>query len=95
MPITAGPSVPIAIIDNATLSVIPAQRWQVTLTLDNNSAGVISPVIDCTFLNGGNPVQNARASLPPVSGGQRVGLVIYGPPSNLFVDSSQCRLVTP
>lgn len=95
VPITAGPTVPIAVIDDASLSVIPEQRWQVALYLDNNSAGVINPVIDCTFTNGGNPVESTRASLPPVAGGQRVGLVIYGPPSHLFVDRSECRLVSP
>ena len=95
VPITAGPTVPIAVIDDAALSVIPAQRWQVALTLSNNSAGVINPVIDCQFTNGGNRVDNARASLPPVTGGQRVGLVVYGPPSNLFVDRAECRLVSP
>ena len=95
VPITAGPTVPIAVIDDASLSVIPAQRWQVTLYLNNNSAGTINPVIDCQFTNGGNPVQNTRASLPRVMGGQRVGLVIYGPPSNLFVDRAECRLASP
>lgn len=95
VPITAGPTVPIAVIDDASLSVIPEQRWQVTLYLNNNSAGVINPVIDCHFTNGGNMVENTRASLPPVAGGQRVGLVIYGPASNLFVDRSECRLVSP
>jgi len=41
VPITAGPTVPIAIMDNATLTVIPSQRWQVALYLNNNSAGTI------------------------------------------------------
>ncbi|MPZ33150.1 MAG: hypothetical protein GEV13_19535 [Rhodospirillales bacterium] len=95
VPITAGPTVPIAVIDNASLSVIPAQRWQVTLDLNNNSAGVINPVVDCRFTNGGNLVESARASLPPVAGGQRVGFLIYGPPSNLFVDRAECRLAAP
>jgi hypothetical protein len=95
VPITAGPTVPIATIDDATLSVIPAQRWQVALYLNNNSAGIINPVIDCKFTNGGNPVENVRASLPPVTGGQRVGLVIYGPTSNLFVDRAECALASP
>src|SRR5262249_13389744 len=45
VPITAGPSVPIAVIDNATLSAIPSQRWQVVLYLNNNSANTINPVI--------------------------------------------------
>src|SRR5262249_2453502 len=71
IPITAGPTVPIAIIDNATLSVIPSQRWQVVLYLNNNSAGTINPVIECTFTNSGSPVEQVRANLPPVAGGQR------------------------
>ncbi len=92
VPITAGPTVPIAIIDDASLSAIPSQRWQVTLYLNNNSAGTISPAIDCRFTNAGNTVLDAHANLPPVGAGQRVGLVIYGPPTNLFVDRAECRL---
>jgi hypothetical protein len=92
VPLTAGPTVPIAVIDDASLSVIPGQRWQVTLYLNNNSAGTINPVIDCRFTNGGQLVESTRASLPPIAGGQRVGLVVYGPTSNLFVDRSDCQL---
>lgn len=95
MPITAGPTVPIAIIDDASLSAIPSQRWQVVLYLNNNSAGTISPVIDCRFTNAGNTVEEARANLPPVGAGQRVGLTIYGPRTNLFVDRAECRLASP
>ncbi|WP_422000637.1 hypothetical protein [Reyranella sp.] len=95
VPITAGPSVPIAVIGNANLTVIPSQRWQVTLTLDNNSAATISPVVECRFANGANTVETARASLPPVAGGQRVGFVVYGPPSSLFVNSANCALLSP
>ncbi|MBM3647751.1 MAG: hypothetical protein FJX11_08180 [Alphaproteobacteria bacterium] len=94
VPITAGPTVPVATIDEAALTVIPAQRWQVTLRLDNNSAGTINPVVECRFTNGGSPVEDARASLPPVAGGQRVGFVVYGPPSTLFVDRADCRLAS-
>ena len=39
-------------------------------------------------------VENTRASLPPVSGGQRVGFVVYGPAANLFVDRAECRLAS-
>ena len=95
VPITAGPTVPIAVIDEAALMVIPAQRWQVTLHLNNNSGDTINPVVDCTFTNGGQSVETTRASLPPVSGGQRVGFVVYGPASNLFVDRAECRLASP
>ncbi len=95
VPITAGPTVPIATIDDASLSAIPSQRWQVVLYLNNNSAGTINAVIECRFTNAGNTVEEARANLPPVGAGQRVGLTIYGPPTNLFVDRAECRLASP
>jgi hypothetical protein len=95
VPITAGPSVPIAVIDNATLVAIPSQRWQVVLYLNNNSAGTINPVIECLFTNSGNPVEQVTANLPPVAGGQRVGLTVYGPGTNLFVNRADCRLRSP
>src|SRR6266851_472085 len=86
VPITAGPTMPIATIDDASLSVIPGQRWRVVLYLNNNSAGTINPAIDCRFTNAGRPVEEVRANLPPVTAGQRVGTTIYGPQANLFVD---------
>lgn len=95
VPITAGPTVPIAVLDDASLSVIPEQRWQIVLYLNNNSGGTINPVINCRFTNAGRLVEATRANLPPVGPGQRVGLTINGPPSNLFVDSSDCQLASP
>ena|SRR5262245_3907172 len=95
VPITAGPTVPIAIIGSAALSVIAGQRWQVVLQLNNNSAGTINPVVACRFNNSGSLVEEAQASLPPVGGGQSVGFTIYGPPANLYVNQADCRLVAP
>jgi len=86
--------VPIAILDDSSLSAVPGQRWQVVLYLNNNSAGTINPVIDCRFTNAGNVVERTRANLP-VGGGQRVGLVIYGPQTTLFVDRADCALASP
>jgi hypothetical protein len=95
VPITAGPTVPIAIIGSAALSVIPGQRWQVVLQLDNNSAGMINPVVACRFNNSSSLVEEAQANLPPVAAGQRVGFTIYGPAANLYVNQADCRLVAP
>ena len=95
IPITAGPTVPIATIDDASLTAIPSQRWQVVLYFNNNSAAVIDPVIGCRFTNGGNLVEDVRANLPPVAGGQRVGLTVYGPETTLFVDRAECRIDSP
>ena len=95
IPVTAGPTVPIATIDDASLTAIPSQRWQVVLYLNNNSAGVINPVIECRFTNGANTVLPVQANLPPINPGTRVGLTIYGPETNLFVDQAPCSLAQP
>jgi hypothetical protein len=94
VPITAGPTVPIAVLDNAALSAIPGQSWQIVLYLNNNSALTINPVIDCRFTNAGAPVENVRANLPPIAGGQRVGLTINGPQTTLFVDRAECGIAS-
>jgi hypothetical protein len=95
VPITAGPTVPLVTIENASLNAIPEQRWQVTLYLDNNSADTVNPVIDCRFTNSGNLVEEARALVSPTGAGVRVGMTIYGPKTTLFVDRANCRVTSP
>ncbi len=94
VPITAGPTVPLVDIDNPTLSV-PGTRWQVVMYLQNNSASTFAPSLDCRFTNAGNLVLRSTVQLGPVAGGNRVGLVFFGPPSNIFVDNVSCSVLSP
>ncbi len=95
VPITAGPTVPIVNMDGATLRVVPGQRWQLGLYLNNNSAKTVLPVLACRFTNGGKLVEATHALVPPVAGGMRVGLTVYGPKSDLFVDNADCQVTSP
>jgi hypothetical protein len=95
VPITAGPTVPIVNMDNASLRAVPGQQWQVVLYLDNNSGNAVSPVVECTFTNAGKPVAITRAVVDPIGPGVRQGLLIYGPRVDVFVDRSACRVVSP
>lgn len=95
VPITAGPTVPIVNITDASLRAIPEQRWQVVLYLNNNSGRTIVPLIHCSFTNAGKPVEQTRVLVPAVGGGVRVGLTVYGPPTSLFVDRATCRVESP
>jgi hypothetical protein len=95
VPITAGPTVPIVNLGDATLRAVPGKRWQVVLYLDNNSAGVVVPVINCRFTNSGNLVEETNALLPKVGPGIRVGLTIYGPKVDLFVNRASCAVTSP
>lgn len=95
VPITAGPTVPIVAMDNASLRAVPGQRWQVVMYLDNNSGNAVSPVIECAFTNAGKPVMDTRATADPIGPGVRQGLLIYGPRVDVFVDRASCRVASP
>ena len=95
VPITAGPTVPIVNIGDATLSAVPGKRWQVVLYLQNNRANTVAPLIDCRFSNAGNLVQETHALVPGVGAGLRVALIIYGPKTDLFVDRAACAVKSP
>jgi hypothetical protein len=95
VPITAGPTVPIVNIDDATLRAVPGRRWQVVLYLNNNSAHTVVPVIDCRFTNSGSPVEDTHALVPAVGAGVRVGMTIYGPKTDLFVNRATCAVKSP
>lgn len=95
VPITAGPTVPLVNIDDASLRAVPGQRWQVVLYLNNNSGRTIVPLIHCSFTDAGKPVERTRVLVPAVGAGVRVGLTVYGPQTNLFVDRATCRVESP
>jgi hypothetical protein len=95
VPITAGPTVPIVTMDNASLRAVPGQRWQVVMYLDNNSGNAVAPVVECAFTNAGKPVMDTRAIAEPIGPGMREGLLIYGPRVDIFVDRASCRVASP
>jgi hypothetical protein len=95
VPITAGPTVPIVNIGDATLSAIPGKRWQVVLYLQNNSATTVVPMLNCRFTNSGRLVEETHVLVPAVGAGLRVGMIIYGPKVDLFVDRANCGVKSP
>ncbi|MDP3162745.1 MAG: hypothetical protein Q8N31_22270 [Reyranella sp.] len=95
LPITAGPSVPIATLDGASLQAVPGERWLTVIYITNNSADVINPVVGCTFTNAGRKVEDTRVIIPAAGPGERLGVPVYGPRVDLFVDQVLCRIMSP
>jgi hypothetical protein len=95
VPITAGPTVPIAELDNLALRVVPGQRWHIAMYINNNSATAIEPVVECRFTNHGQPVTYTRAVLSAVGPGVRAGFTVAGPRAEIFVDRATCTIVSP
>jgi hypothetical protein len=95
VPITAGPTVPIVSIGDATLRAVPGKRWQIVLYLDNNSASTVVPLLNCRFTNAGRLVEQTHVLVPAVGAGLRVGMTIHGPKTDLFVDRANCAVKSP
>jgi hypothetical protein len=95
VPITAGPTVPIVTLDGPTLKAMPGDRWLTVLYVTNNSGAAIDSQVGCTFTNGGRAVQEARVVVPTAGPGQRLGVPVYGPRTDVFVDRVLCRVLTP
>jgi hypothetical protein len=95
VPITAGPTVPIVVMDNVTLRAVPGQRWQLIGYLNNNSGNAVSPVLDCQFTNAGKPVTTTRASVSALGPGVRAGVAVMGPRVTVFVDKATCQVTLP
>jgi len=95
LPVTAGPSVPIVTLDGASLQAVPGERWLTVIYITNNSANVVDSVVGCTFTNAGRRVEDTRVIVPPAGPGERLGVPVYGPRVDLFVDRATCRIMTP
>lgn len=95
VPITAGPSVPIVTLESPSLQAIPADRWVAPIYVTNNSGAPASAQVGCTFTNGGRSVQETRVIVPTAGPGQRLGMPVYGPRTEVFVDRVLCRVLTP
>lgn len=95
MPITAGPTVPVVTLDGPTLKAIPGDRWLSVLYITNNGAAAVDSQVGCTFTNGSRAVQEARVVVPTAGPGQRLGVPVYGPRTDVFVDRVLCRVLTP
>ncbi len=95
VPITAGPSVPIVTLDMPTLQALPGRHWLSILYLTNNSGTTVDAVVGCHFLNHGREVENVRVIIPPAGPGERLGVPVRGPRTDLFVDSATCEVISP
>src|SRR5882757_3156451 len=95
VPITAGPTVPLITLDAPSLQAIPSQHWLAILYVTNNSANTVDAVVDCHFTSQGAKVEDARLLVPPAGPGERLGVPVRGPRTDLFVDSVICQLMSP
>ena len=88
-------SMPLVSLAASNLTYGESRYWQVTVTVTSNTTRSLDTQVRCSFLNAGNSV--GEASLGPVlmAAGEQITTELIGPPTTAFVDSTNCRVVSP
>ncbi len=90
-----GSNMPVVSLAVNNLTYGAARYWQVTVAVTSNVARTIDTQVQCSFLNGGRSVGEAYLGPVQLAAGEQVSTDLIGPPTTTFVDSTNCRVVSP
>jgi len=86
---------PLVTIGAANLTYGESRYWQVTVTLTSNTPKPVSTQAECTFMNAGRPVSTDYLGPLTIQPGEQITTELIGPPTATYVDSSNCKIVSP
>jgi len=79
----------------ANLTYGDSRYWQVTVTLTSNTPRAINAQAECTFMNAGRPIATDYLGPVFIQPGEQITTELIGPPTTAYVDSTNCKLVSP
>lgn len=86
---------PLVTLGAHNLTYGDSRYWQVTVTLTSTTPRPISTQAQCTFLNGGRAVASDNLGPLVIQPGEQISTELIGPPTTTYVDSTNCRVVSP
>jgi hypothetical protein len=86
---------PLVTLGAANLTYGPTRYWQVTVTLTSNTPRPVNTQAECTFMNAGRPVGTDYLGPVMIQPGEQITGELIGPPTTTYVDSSNCKLLSP
>jgi hypothetical protein len=90
-----GSNMPLVSLQVTNLTYGAARYWQVTVAVTSNVSRVLDTQVQCSFLNGGRSVGDATLGPVQLAAGEQVSTDLIGPPTTVFVDSTNCRVLSP
>jgi hypothetical protein len=90
-----GAKVPVVTLELPGLRPSADFRWQLSMTLANNTSRTFDVTIGCAFKNGDRSVADVTVILRSVRGGEKVAADIDGPPTHQFIDNAPCQVISP
>ncbi|MBS0525087.1 MAG: hypothetical protein JSS04_15785 [Proteobacteria bacterium] len=92
---SSGANMPVVTLQVNNLTYGAARYWQVTVAVTSNVARTVDTQVKCSFLNGGRSVGDAYLGPVQLAAGEQVSTELIGPPTTTFVDSTNCRVLSP
>ena len=86
---------PLVTLGAANLTYGPTRYWQVTVTLTSTTPRAVNAQAECTFMNAGRPVGTDYLGPVMIQPGEQITAELIGPPTTTYVDSSNCKLLSP
>jgi len=86
---------PLVTLGANNLTYGDSRYWQVTVTLTSNTGRTINSQAECTFMNGGRPIVTAYLGPVMIQPGEQITNELIGPPTTTYVDSTNCKVVSP
>jgi hypothetical protein len=94
IPYSATPQ-PLVVLGAANLTYGDSRYWQVSITLTSNTPRPIETQAQCTFMNAGRPVEDVYFGPVTIQPGEQISTDLVGPPTTAYIDSTNCRVVSP
>ncbi len=86
---------PLVTLGAANLTYGDSRYWQVTVTLTSNTTRGVNAQAECTFMNAGRPITTDYLGPIFIQPGEQITTELVGPPTTSYVDSTNCKLISP
>jgi hypothetical protein len=86
---------PLVVLGAANLTYGESRYWQVTVTLTSNTRNPVTARAECTFMNAGQPVSTDYLGPLTIQPGEQITSELVGPPTTAYIDSTNCKLLSP
>lgn len=86
---------PLVTLTANNLTYGASRYWQVSVSVTSNTPNTIDTQIQCTFRNAGRSVGEAYLGPVGLAPGEQISTELIGPPTTTYVDSTNCRVLSP
>lgn len=94
IPYSATPQ-PLVVLGASNLTYGDSRYWQVSITLTSNTPRPLETQAQCSFMNAGRPVEDVYFGPVTIQPGEQISTELIGPPTTAYIDSTNCRVVSP